>query len=378
MSHDQVIAVTGESEYDVHVGHGITDRTVDLIRPDAQRVAIIHAPTMTEVAADLATVIDATGRATILVPVPDAEAAKSLEVSAECWRILGRAGFTRSDVVIGVGGGATTDLAGFVAATWLRGVEHLEVPTTLLGMVDAAVGGKTGINTDEGKNLVGAFCPPAGVICDLDRLTTLPPVDYVAGLAEVIKCGFIHDPRILELAGADPAGTARAGNPVEPELVGRSIAVKAAVVSRELREATTGAGPAGHRSLPAVTGREMLNYGHTLAHAIERVEDYRWRHGDAVAVGMVFAAELASLAGVLDAGVVDEHRAVLSAVGLPTSYAAGRWDALHEVMMRDKKTRGSQLRFVVLESVGHPVLLSAPDEALLKAAYARVSAVEGE
>ena len=122
----------------------------------------------------------------------------------------------------------------------------------------------------------------------------------------------------------------------------------------------------------------MLNYGHTLAHAIERVEDYRWRHGDAVAVGMVFAAELASLAGVLDAGVVDEHRAVLSAVGLPTSYAAGRWDALHEVMMRDKKTRGSQLRFVVLESVGHPVLLSAPDEALLKAAYARVSAVEGE
>src|SRR6185436_15611518 len=145
------------------------------------------------------------GRSVLPIEVPDAEAGKTIEVAARCWDALGGARFTRTDAVVGVGGGAVTDLAGFVAACWLRGVAVVHVPTSLLGMVDAAVGGKTGVNTAAGKNLVGAFHPPAGVLCDLSTLDTLPPADLTAGLAEVIKCGFIADPVILDLveAGAD-------------------------------------------------------------------------------------------------------------------------------------------------------------------------------
>jgi 3-dehydroquinate synthase len=206
-----------------------------------------------------------------LAVVPDAEDAKSAVVAAELWSALGQAGFTRTDAVIGVGGGTVTDLAGFVAATWLRGVRVVQVPTTLLGMVDAAVGGKTGINTPEGKNLVGAFHPPAGVLCDLDALATLPRPDLVAGLAEVVKCGFIADPRILELVEADPVAALDVEGPFLRQLVERAVQVKADVVTADLREAAL---------------REILNYGHTFGHAVEQVEGYRWRHGEAVAVGM--------------------------------------------------------------------------------------------
>ena len=212
-----------------------------------------------------------------------------------------------------MGGGSVTDLAGFVAATWLRGVRVVQVPSTLLGMVDAAVGGKTGINTPEGKNLVGAFWPPAGVLCDLDLSTTLPPADLVAGMAEVVKCGFIADPRILELLSAGrprevrrtPYPALRVDGPVLRELVERAVAIKADVVTRDLRESSL---------------REILNYGHTFGHAVEQVDGYTWRHGEAVSVGMVFAAELACRTGHLAPDLVDRHRAVLAGLGLPTSY----------------------------------------------------------
>ena len=213
--------------------------------------------------------------------MPDGEDAKTVPVAAFCWDVLGQIGMTRSDVVVGLGGGSTTDLAGWVAAGWLRGVRVIQVPTTLAGMVDAAVGGKTGVNTERGKNLVGAFHPPAGVLCDLATLATLPVHDYVAGLAEVVKCGFIADPVILDLIEADPVAAARPGNPVERELVERSVAVKAEVVSEDLTEQGR---------------REILNYGHTLGHAIERAERYRWRHGAAVSIGLVYAAELSRAA----------------------------------------------------------------------------------
>ena len=186
--------------------------------------------------------------------MPDAEAAKSVAVAERCWSILGNAGFTRSDGVVGLGGGATTDLAGFVAATWLRGVRVVMVPTTLLGMVDAAVGGKTGINTAEGKNLVGCFYEPVGVICDLDLLATLPTPHLVAGLAEVIKCGFIADPEILTMIESDPASAVRPDSLMLRELVERAVSVKARVVTADLRETT---------STGAAVGRELLNYGHT-------------------------------------------------------------------------------------------------------------------
>ena len=203
-------------------------------------------------------------------------------MAARLWSRLAAHGVTRSDAIVGVGGGATTDLAGFVAATWLRGVRLVLVPTTLLGIADAAVGGKTAIDIPEGKNLVGAFHPPAGVLADLAALETLPRAEYVSGLAEVIKAGFIADPVILDLIEADPAGAAVPHGPHARELVERAVRMKAEVVSADLREAGR---------------REILNYGHTLGHAIERVEGYRIRHGEAVAIGMVYAAELARLAG---------------------------------------------------------------------------------
>jgi 3-dehydroquinate synthase len=241
-------------------------------------------------------------------------------------------------------------------------VRVVQVPTTLLAMVDAAVGGKTGINTVEGKNLVGTFHPPVGVLCDLAALASMPRFDYVAGLGEVVKCGFIADPAILDLVEAagdlitDPVRAA--GSDVLAELVERSVAVKARVVGEDLREAGL---------------REILNYGHTFGHAIEHVERYQWRHGAAVSVGMVFAAELARLAGRLDEEVVARHRSVLTGLGLPTTYRGDRWEQLSAAMRRDKKARGSLLRFVVLDGLARPSRLEGPDPSLLLAAYAEVS-----
>lgn len=345
--------------YDVLVGHGVRAGIADTLG-GARRVALIHPPTLGDLASSVAG--DLASYDVLDVPVPDGEAAKTAETAASIWGQLGRAGFTRSDAVVGLGGGATTDLAGFVAATWLRGVRLVTVPTTLLGMVDAAVGGKTGINTAEGKNLVGAFHEPAAVLADLDLLATLPRVDLVAGLAEVVKVGFTSDPAILDIVEKNPeAATVVGGSPLR-ELVERAIAVKAAVVADDLREARLGG-----------LGREVLNYGHTFAHAVEQVEHYTWRHGEAVSVGVVYVAALARLAGVLDESTAVRHAAVLSSLGLPTTYAPGRWAELDAAMAVDKKTRGSVRRFVVIHGVGEPALLEGPDPALLEAAYAEVS-----
>jgi 3-dehydroquinate synthase len=292
------------------------------------------------------------------LPIPDGELAKTAETAAGCWAQLGQAGFTRSDAVVGVGGGATTDLAGFVAATWLRGVPIIHVPTTLLAMVDAAVGGKTGINTSEGKNLVGSFHEPSGVFCDLDLLTSLPMPDLAAGLAEVVKVGFTSDPVILDLISNDPIGSVNPKSPVLAELIERAIAVKADVVAHDLRESSSDG-----------LGREVLNYGHTFAHAIEQVEEYRWRHGDAVAVGIVFEAHLAQVSGLLDEDVVARHYEILRSLGLPTTYSGAGLDRLVDVMKIDKKSRGDLLRFVVLEDIGKPVILAGPTADQLKAAY---------
>ncbi|HET7399503.1 MAG TPA: 3-dehydroquinate synthase [Intrasporangium sp.] len=344
-------------DYDVVIGSGVLGRVPGLVGPDAERVLVVHPPTLADRTAAVAQALATAGYAVHLAEVPDAEPAKTADVAARLWAQLGRAGFTRSDAVIGLGGGTVTDLAGFVAATWLRGVPFVAVPTTLLGMVDAAVGGKTGINTVEGKNLVGAFHPPAGVLCDVDVLATLPQADLVAGLAEVIKCGFIADPAILDLVEADPVAARRADNPRLRELIERAVRVKAEVVAADLRESSL---------------REILNYGHTFGHAIEQVEHYTWRHGEAVSVGMVYVAELARLTGRADDALVERHRSVLQAVGLPVTYRADRWAELLTAMRRDKKSRGSTLRFVVLTGLASPTRLAGPSEELLRAAYERV------
>ncbi|MFE4670136.1 3-dehydroquinate synthase [Streptomyces sp. NPDC056716] len=353
----QVGGTAGSEPYEVLVGRQLLGELGGLIGEKAKRVAVLHPEALAETGDALRADLAGQGYDAVAIQVPNAEEAKTAEVAAYCWKALGQSGFTRTDVIIGVGGGATTDLAGFVAATWLRGVRWIAVPTTVLGMVDAAVGGKTGINTAEGKNLVGSFHPPAGVLCDLAALDTLPVNDFVSGLAEIIKAGFIADPVILQLIEADPEGARSPAGPHTAELIERSIKVKAEVVSSDLKESGL---------------REILNYGHTLAHAIEKNERYQWRHGAAVAVGMHFAAELGRVAGRLDDATADRHRTILEAVGLPLHYRYDQWPKLLQTMKVDKKSRGDLLRFIVLDGLAKPTVLEGPDPAVLLAAYGEV------
>ena len=360
-----VLHVGGASPYDVVVGTGLAGRLPQLLGESVQRVGVVFPEGLLDLARPVLDLL-AGSFEVLALPVPDGERAKTVSVAAVCWEELGEAGFTRSDAIVTVGGGATTDLGGFVAATWLRGVRVVHVPTTLLAMVDAAVGGKTGVNTPSGKNLVGSFHEPAGVLCDLALLRSLPRAELVAGLGEVVKCGFIADPVILDLVeGTDPAELT-ADSAVLRELVERAIRVKVDVVVADLRE--TG-GDAGGGSGGGHPGREALNYGHTMAHAIERVEDYRVRHGEAVAMGCVFVAELAARAGTLAPEVVERHHRTFARVGLPTRYDGAGFEELHAAMRVDKKARGSQLRFVVLDELARPRVLAGPAEAELRAAY---------
>ncbi len=347
------IPVGAERPYEVVIGRGLRDELAEVLR-GTRTVALVHPPTLVDAAEAMRDALAEAGIEAHRVEIPDAEDGKTLAVAGFCYAVFGRIGLNRRDAVVGLGGGAVTDLAGFVAATWMRGVRVVHVPTTLLGMVDASVGGKTGINTETGKNLVGAFHEPTAVLVDLDTLDTLPPAELTAGMAEVVKAGFIADPVILDLIEADPAEAVRPGGDVLAELVRRAVAVKAEVVTADLRESDL---------------REILNYGHTLGHAVERREGYRWRHGAAVSVGLVFAAELARLTGRLDAATADRHRAVLTSLGLPVTYEPGALPELVESMKLDKKARDGALRFVVLDGLARPGRLEGPDAELLAAAY---------
>jgi 3-dehydroquinate synthase len=362
MTTSTVLPVRGAAPYDVIIGVGLADRLPIVLGAGVQRVAVVCPASLIDAFPAFLDSLAASYDVLVL-PIPEGEDAKTAAVAVSCWESLGEAGFTRSDAVVTIGGGATTDLGGFVAATWLRGVRVVHVPTTLLAMVDAAVGGKTGINTRSGKNLVGSFHEPAGVLCDLTLLETLPREELVAGLGEVVKCGFIADPEILHLVETTDPADLVPSSPVLRELVERAIRVKIDVVVADLKE--TG-GVDGH------PGREALNYGHTLAHAIERAESYEIRHGEAVAIGCVFVAELARRAGGLAAEVVDRHHSAFARVGLPTTYDGASFEALHAAMKVDKKSRGSQLRFVVLSDLARPTVMAGPSEADLRAAFAAI------
>lgn len=333
------------------VGRGLLDE-IPAALDGVKKILIVHPQALSATADAIRERLSVQGFEAILAEVPNGEDAKRIEVAAFCWGIMGQADFHRNDAVIGLGGGATTDLAGFVAATWLRGVRSVLIPTTLLGMVDAAVGGKTGVNTSEGKNLVGAFHLPHRVIIDLDTLETLPKNDLIAGMAEVAKYGFIADPWILD-ALEDPSAIDPKSDLIE-ELVKRSVAIKELVTEADFKESGE---------------REFLNYGHTLGHAIEHAERYKWRHGAAISIGMVFAAELSMLSGKLSEKDLERHRKVLGGLGLPLSYRADRWEQLLATMQRDKKARSGALRFVVLDQIGKPSILSAPTPELLFTAF---------
>ena len=358
------VSVAGERPYDVLIGHGILAELPRIVQetPGAGGggVTIIHAKALADRARAAEAALTNEGLRVLSIEVPNGEAAKKARVLEYLWDRLGSFRLGRDGLVVGLGGGATTDLAGLAAATWLRGVPVVQVPTTLLAMVDAAVGGKTGIDTPAGKNLVGAFHPPAAVIADLEMLSTLPAAELRAGLGEVIKCGLIADSVILDRVLADPADCLTWDSPVLADLVARSVAVKAAVVGEDLTESGL---------------REVLNYGHTYAHAIEKVTGYSWRHGEAVAVGCVFAAEIAHRNGNLSRDALALHRQSLEAVGLPTRFPEGeeRWEELKEAMMSDKKVRGGRLRLVLLDDIARPVRVQAPAESVLLSAHEAVT-----
>ena len=353
-----VIRVTGDGGYEIVVGRGLLGELPRLLGSTVQKVMLIYSQGFETSAEEIRTSLNEAGYQAFALEVPTGEDAKRIEVAAFCWAQLGNLDFTRTDAIIGFGGGAVTDLAGFVAATWLRGVPFIAIPTTLLGMVDAAIGGKTAVNTAEGKNLVGVFHAPSAVLVDLDTLQTLPRNELLAGFGEVVKYGFISDERILELIEADQTLATDIHSSEFREIVERCITIKAKVVSEDFKESGL---------------REILNYGHTLGHAIELNERYQWRHGAAISVGMMFVAELARLAGRLPDAAVDRHRSVLTALGLPVNYPASEFEKLLAAMQRDKKSRGGALRFVVLDDVAKPTIMTAPSKEMLFAAYQEIA-----
>ena len=292
----------GERSYDVHVGPGVRDRLGAVMPEGARRAAVI---TQSAVGWDVDSGLDQH-----VFTVADGEEAKSLATVERLCREMSQAGFTRSDVVVAVGGGVVTDLAGFVAAVYHRGVRYVSVATTLLAQVDAAVGGKTGVNLPEGKNLVGAFWQPHAVLCDTETLATLPPREMRSGRGELAKYHFLTGDD-LDALDTD-------------ERIAAAVRIKADVVAADERE--------GGR-------RAVLNYGHTLAHAIETAGRYDLRHGEAVAIGLVYAAEVALRVGRIDEARAAEHRRVVAGYGLPDRLPAALDDddELLALFGRDKK-----------------------------------------
>lgn len=346
------IAISADRDYEVIIG---TDYKVELckVTEGYQRVALIYSQAMEDQIPkfeDLESEI-------LRFPIPDSEEAKSSRSLIRVWDWLGAAGFTRSDLIIAIGGGAVTDFAGFAAASWLRGIDWIAVPTTLAGMVDAAVGGKTGINSDYGKNLIGAFHSPKSVIIDAQWLDSLGDRDFSAGLAEVVKCGFIQDREILSVCQENSLAEIRASKALTMELIERSVAVKASVVSTDFTENFD---------------REILNYGHTFGHAVELDAKYSLRHGECVSIGMVFIAELAVALGKMNQELLDLHLTILKNLNLPVSYRGSSWPALHANMKLDKKSRGDTLRFVIVTEIGQTQRLEGPTELQLHGAYEKV------
>ncbi|MGH9209829.1 MAG: 3-dehydroquinate synthase [Acidimicrobiales bacterium] len=285
-----------------------------------------------------------------LVELPDGEAHKTVATLDRCCRAFARIPLGRNDLVVAVGGGVIGDLAGFAAAIWNRGVPVVQVPTTLLGQVDAAIGGKTAVDLPEGKNLLGAFHQPLAVVADTATLATLPERQRRAGLAEVAKYGFVAAPEILTILEDDP-GAAVAGKPeLLFDLVRRSIGVKAGVVATDERE----------------TGqRTILNYGHTVGHAIEALGSYSTSlHGEAVALGMVFAARLGERLGVSEPGLAARTVRVLDGLGLPTGGVELDPRSVWKLLRRDKKAHHG-VRFVLCPRPGDAVVVDQPDPAVV-------------
>ena len=348
--------------YPIAVGESLLASVPGYLHSDTQKVALCFTPATKPLADQVKVALLENAYEVIEVELPDGEAAKDIEVVKSAWTKLAGAGLTRSDAIISVGGGATSDSVGFIAATWMRGVDVVHVPTTLLAMVDASIGGKTGINTPEAKNLIGAFHDPIAVICDVDALKGLEVAELVSGMAEVVKSGLIGDAELLRLVETNTADSLLNSGVLLIEVISRAIAVKAAVVAADPFELSV-----------EDVGRSALNYGHTMGHAIERYESPRLRHGEAVALGMIYAAELACLIDVAPPDLATRHRLLLGKVGLPTKYSGGTFEEIRKFMRLDKKARGKQVRFVLLDEVGEPKLHDQPNDDVLIEAWQRLT-----
>ncbi len=339
----RIIEVVAERNYRVVVGANALDE-IKAITASHRRVLLVAPSNLIK----LFKIKESRNLSIIGTPVGENQ--KNVKVLESVWRKCSAVGLERSDAIIGFGGGATTDLAGFAAATWLRGIEWYAIPTSLAGMVDAAIGGKTGINAQKGKNLIGTFYSPSGVFIDINYLSKLSNRDLSAGLAEVIKCGFISDYKILNLVQDDVLDF--------EQLISRAVKVKAKVVAKDFKESKI---------------REVLNYGHTLGHAIEKDSNYKLRHGEAISIGMVYAAELSrELLGLADE-VVELHRVLLDNHKLPTSYPRSRWSSLVQLLLKDKKVKQGKVRFIGISKIGKPVWLEDVPSSTLAKVYERIT-----
>lgn len=356
------IRVEGSHPYSIWVGAGILENAASLLpieSPVEALVMIADAAVAKHHGERAAGGLRDAGAHFQRVDVAGGEQTKTMAHAEELLRQMVSFGAHRSDVIAALGGGTIGDLVGFVAALYHRGVPFVQMPTTVLAQVDAAIGGKTAVNLPEGKNLAGAFHQPLAVIADVTTLQTLPDTEFTSGMAEVVKHGFIDDTSILEMLENSRALIGQREPNALVQLVARAAAVKARVVSTDETEQGS---------------RAFLNYGHTLGHALETLGQYgRWRHGEAVAIGMMFAAHLAVGLGYTD--LVDEHRRAIEACGLPVSVSgeSESFAAIMTAMRRDKKHRHG-MRFVVLEEFGKPRLVSKVPDELVRRAYEAVIA----
>lgn len=278
-----------------------------------------------------------------LITVPDGEQHKTLDTVRKLYDAFINAGLDRKSAVIGLGGGVVGDMAGFAAATYLRGVPYIQAPTSLLSMVDASVGGKVAVDLPQGKNLIGAFKQPEMVIVDTAVLATLPDVEWRCGVAEVVKAGWLRDTTLLDV------NLYKRG---ETEFIRRAIAFKVAIVEEDPYEENV---------------RAILNLGHTFAHALERISNYGWRHGEAVGFGLVAAARLSHVHGLCDSELPVRVEQMVQALGLPTRYQDYSSADFRAAMNTDKKRQGSRVRFVLLRAPGDPVLCDdIPDSEVLQ------------
>ena len=351
-------AASTDRSYDITIGSEILASSGRHLQQAAARRAVVIADSAVEElhAGTVVTSLQAAGIQTTLLIVPRGEASKSIAEAGRLWQALAGAAVDRSTHLVAVGGGVVGDLAGFVAATFARGLPVWQVPTTLVAQVDSAIGGKTGINLPAGKNLVGAFWQPRGVIADIATLATLPEREFVSGLAEVVKYGMILDAQFFGWLEANAAAILRREPAALEHVVARSAALKAWVVQRDEMER------AGLRV--------VLNYGHTFAHALETAAGYgTLLHGEAVALGMAAAADLAARMGLIGEEIVVRQDALLTRLGLPVrtgSLSLPPAENLIDIMARDKKTLHGRLRFVLPRRIGHVELVDGVEPILVQ------------